>query len=91
MDSRDLSDYGEADDLYSFSDKLAVHATLDEQLALLTKTGFSICYALRKTSIVGKEWVDKTPMPVRIGYIFVTKKGEEPKMVLVPKALDLAL
>lgn len=86
-----MSDYGEVDELYSHIQKLDVHATLDEQLSRLMAAGYSICYSLRKTSIVGKNWVDKTPLPVGIAYSFVTKKGEEPKLVAVAKALDLGL
>jgi transcriptional regulator with XRE-family HTH domain len=84
-----LADYGEVDELYSYAQKLEVHATLDEQLSRLNDAGYSLCYALRKTSIVGKDWVDKTPMPVGIAYAFAVKRGEEPKLVAVPKALDV--
>ena len=86
-----LADYGEVDELYTYSQKLEVHATLDEHLSRLKDAGYSLCYALRKTSIVGKDWVDKTPMPVGIAYAFAVKRGEEPKLVVVPKALDLGL
>jgi transcriptional regulator with XRE-family HTH domain len=84
-----ISDYGEIAELYSHGQKLAVHTTLDEQLSRLKAAGYSICYALRKTSIVGRNWVDKAPMPVSIAYAFVTKKGNEPKLALVTKSLDL--
>ncbi len=84
-----LADYGEVDELYTYTQKLEVHATLDEQLSCLKNVGYSLCYALRKTSIVGKDWVDKTPMPVGIAYAFAVKRGEEPKLVVVPKALDV--
>jgi transcriptional regulator with XRE-family HTH domain len=83
-----LTDYGEVDELYSHSQKLDVHAALDEQLTLLKAAGYSLCYSLRKTSIVGKSWVDKTPMPVGIAYAFVNKEGTEPKLVAVAKSVD---
>jgi transcriptional regulator with XRE-family HTH domain len=86
-----MGDYGEVDELYSHTQKLDVHATLDEQLSRLREAGYSMCYSLRKTSIVSKDWGDKTPMPVGIAYAFVVKKGEEPKLAVVPKALDLSV
>lgn len=85
-----LGDYREIADQYSFTQKLQVHATLDGHIGRLRDAGFSICYALRKTSIMGKDWVDKTPMPVGVAYAFAVKRGDEPKLVAVPKALDLA-
>jgi transcriptional regulator with XRE-family HTH domain len=84
-----LADYGEVDELYTYTQKLEVHATLDEQLSRLKDAGYSLCYALRKTSLMGKDWVDKTPSPVGIAYAFAVKRGEEPKIVAVPKALDV--
>lgn len=86
-----MADYGEVDELYSHTQKLDVHAALDEQLSRLMAAGYSICYSLRKTSIVGKNWVEMTPLPVGIAYSFVTKNGKEPTLVAVAKALDHGL
>lgn len=86
-----MSDYGEVSDCYSHTDKLKVHADFGEQIEQLRGLGYSICFALRRTSISGKDWVDRTPMAVGIAYAFVVKKGEEPKLVAVPKALQSGL
>jgi transcriptional regulator with XRE-family HTH domain len=84
-----VRDYGEVSDEYSYSEKLGAHKAIDEYLERVKSAGFSVCYARRATKIVGKDWVDKTPWPVVMAYLFVTKKGEEPKRAVVPKALNV--
>lgn len=84
-----LRDYGDVDEHYSFSQKLGVHAELGDYLATLNKAGFSVCFALRNTKLVGQNWADKTPWPVTIGYVFVAPSGREPKQIAVLKAIQL--
>ena len=84
-----LKGYGDVEHDYSYAEKLEIHKHLDEHVQRINKTGFSVCYARRSTKIVGKDWVNKTPWPVVIGYVVVKKQGEEPKHMAVRKALDV--
>lgn len=82
-----VSEYLDCADLYSFTDKLEVHRHLSAELATLREHQLSLCAAVRRTSIVGKDWVDKTPMPTAIGYLFLAHLGAEPKQAMVAKAI----
>jgi transcriptional regulator with XRE-family HTH domain len=82
-----LREYGDCDELYSFTQKLGVYTDISEYLENLRRAGFSACFAVRHTKIVGSNWANKTPMPVSIGYLSIFPLGDEPKQIAVPKAL----
>src|SRR5262249_33628201 len=84
-----LRDYGDISQFYSCSEKLVVHADLQDYLVALTKVGFSVCSALRNTRLVGQTWADKTPWEVTIAYVFVARSDQEPRRVAVPKAVKM--
>jgi hypothetical protein len=86
-----LREYGDCDELYSFAEKLDVHAKLADDIAALGKAGYSVCYALRTTRLVGRDWVDKTPWAMTIGYVLVAPRGREPKQIAVPRAIQMGL
>jgi transcriptional regulator with XRE-family HTH domain len=58
-------------------------------LDALDKAGYSVSYARRDTKLVGENWADKTPWAVTIAYLMVYPKGSEPKVLLVPRKVNL--
>lgn len=80
-------EYHDCSELYSLSDKVPVQEGFTELAADLKRRGFQICIAERDTTVVGKNWVDKTPLAVTIAYLLVAPVGSEPKQIAVPRAI----
>jgi len=74
----------------SHGSRLESHAHLDELLADLTQAGARAFYAVRETRMVGANWVDKTPLPMTIGYVSVLPAEREIGYLMVPKRLSPA-
>ena len=77
---RDLLDT--LDDLYP-SQKLESAKNMDEYLEELRSFGLKAFVASRKTALLGKNWENKTPMPITVGYLLLSKDHKE--MIIVPK------
>jgi DNA-binding XRE family transcriptional regulator len=73
-----LREYGEVDELYSETAKLAVYEELDELLRTLEATGVAAHSALRRAKLRDTENSDSKP-PVRftIGYLVIDKADRE--------------
>jgi transcriptional regulator with XRE-family HTH domain len=84
-----MVDFGDADELYSFADRLKVHDDFDASLREIGRAGWSVCYATRRASFVGSTWENKTPLPMTIGYVLVAPKGKEPGRLAIPKGVPL--
>jgi transcriptional regulator with XRE-family HTH domain len=82
---RDLMDIS---DEISFTDKLAYNEALGTMLHDLGHLGVWVYSALRSTKIVGENWLDKTPMPITIGYLTAVPKGRVIAEMMVPKRLS---
>ena len=80
-----LQDYGDADDLYSQTARLDVHAELGEILADLNQEGYGFYYATRRMQMTGDNWEDKTPLKFTLGYMRLLPKGIAPAKFAVPK------
>jgi transcriptional regulator with XRE-family HTH domain len=84
-----MVDFGDVDELYSFTDRLKVDDDFDASLKDIGRAGWSICYATRRASFVGSTWENKTPLPMTIGYVLLTPKGKEPGTLAIPKGVPL--
>lgn len=80
-------DFRDSAELYSEVDKLDIYAEIQQHLDALDRNGIGLCYAVRETKLVGKDWVNKTPMPVTLVYITAGKKGNLPERFVVAKAI----
>lgn len=83
-----LKEYGDCDDLYSLSEKVGLYESLSELLNKIDGAGYRICYALRAASLVGNNWVDKTPWRITVGYAFAAPKNNVPTKFAVRKSLQ---
>lgn len=83
-----MRDYGDADEFYSYSQKLQVQRDFEGYLEALKQAGISMCYATRKAYLVTRNWKNQTPFPVTIAYAIVAPKGEEPAHVSVLRSVD---
>jgi transcriptional regulator with XRE-family HTH domain len=82
-----LNDYGEAHELYSHVDKLAVHRELDSFLKDLEKFGVTVDSALQSTAISSENWPNQTPLPIDILCLVVHPKGRIIEEFWVPKKI----
>jgi transcriptional regulator with XRE-family HTH domain len=83
-----MRDYGDVHDHHGFGEKVGFHGILDDLVDSIRKQGFSICYGVRRTKLTNDSWINKTPWPVTIGYVFAVPVGSEPKLVAVPKTIS---
>lgn len=84
-----LREYRDCADLYNEVQKLDVFEELQQQVDALDDAGISVCYAIRNTKLVGRDWVDKTPWPVKIVYLTAFTKGKVPPKMAVPHEVRL--
>lgn len=80
-----LRDYLDIWEDLSHSNRLETHRDFSELLAGMSEHGVRAYHAIRKTSIVGRSWADKTPMAVTIGYICVLPEDQKAMHLMVPK------
>lgn len=82
-DYRDLApDCGEIE-------KLTYIEEVQEMLGRLNALDIDICYATRDVKLVGKDWKDKTPWPVKLAYLTAFHRGKAPSRMAVPKAVQV--
>jgi len=84
-----LREYRDVARSMSETDKLEVFSDIQKYMDALAKAGFSLSCAQRSTKLVGENWKDKKPWPVSIAYVVVSLKGQEPKILLVPREVNL--
>ena len=82
---RDLDDLGDAG---SFSERLSYQRSLGEFLVQLEALGAACYRASRTTTIAGTTWVDKTPVPIKIGYLTVVPVEKILTEMMVPRRLS---
>lgn len=83
-----LQDMQDIRDLVSFTDKLSYNKEIGAMLTALEANGAIAYSAVRRTKIVGHNWVDKTPMPFTAVYITVVPLGRDFKEIMVPRRLS---
>ena len=81
--------YRDCVDLYSEVQKLEVHADLQRHLEALDAGGISVCFATRNTNLVGANWENKTPWPVKLVYLTAFHKRKVPDKMAVPRKIGL--
>lgn len=82
-----LRDYRDIAADYSETDKLQVFSDVQEYLDHLDSAGIAVVYAIRNTRIVGREWVDKAPWPVRLVYLYAVPKDAVRSKVVVERKI----
>jgi hypothetical protein len=83
-----LRDLGDIADDRSFADKLDYQRSLGELLKQLERAGAACYSAFRATKMVGVNWVDKTPLPITIGYLSVVPAEHILTVMMVPRRLS---
>jgi transcriptional regulator with XRE-family HTH domain len=63
--------------------------TVDELAEPLRAAGYCLAAATRKTSIVGRNWENKTPLPVTIVYLAVAPSAAPPSKIAVSKRVEM--
>lgn len=82
-----LRDLGDIGDDSSFADKLDYQRSLGELLDQLERVGAACYSGFRSTKMVGAGWVDKTPLPITIGYLSVIPTEHTLTEMMVPRRL----
>jgi transcriptional regulator with XRE-family HTH domain len=85
-----LRDYRDCASGFSEVQKVEVFAEIQQHIDTLASLGISICYATRDTTFVGRNWMNKEPMPVRLLYLSAFYKGKVPSKMIVPKKVEWA-
>lgn len=80
-----VRDYGDIWEDLGFSDRVLSQVDLATPLDALKALGMRAYQATRATRIVGKDWVDPTPLPMTIGYVTVIAADRDLSQILVPK------
>jgi transcriptional regulator with XRE-family HTH domain len=70
-------DYGDADELYSATQKISVYKDLGGMLRELEDMGAAAHSGTRDCRFVGDHWADKTPMRMSIAYLVVDLADRE--------------
>ncbi len=83
-----LRDLGDIADDISFADKLSYQRSLGEMLEQLEAAGAACYSAFRATKMVGANWVDKTPLPITIGYLTIVPVEKVLTEMMVPRGLS---
>ncbi|ASP69675.1 XRE family transcriptional regulator (plasmid) [Sinorhizobium meliloti] len=83
-----LRDLGDIADDISFADRLGYQRSLGEMLEQLEGAGAACYSAFRATKIVGENWVDKTPLPMTIGYSTVVPADHVLTEMMVPSRIS---
>jgi transcriptional regulator with XRE-family HTH domain len=82
---RDLGDVG---DEVSFANKLSYQRELDGMLKELEGHGTACYIASRAIKAVGAHWIDKTPIPLTIGYLTVVPAENILTEMMVPRRIS---
>jgi transcriptional regulator with XRE-family HTH domain len=72
----------------SFTEKLSSNQELETMLRELEGLGAAVYSAIRSTKITGDNWMNKTPIPLTIGYLTAVPKERIIEDVLVSRRLD---
>jgi transcriptional regulator with XRE-family HTH domain len=80
-----LREYRDCAELYAEVQKLDVYDELQRYIDALDAANISVCYVTRSTTLVGRDWPDKTPWPVTLVYLSAFHKGQVPDKMAVPK------
>lgn len=72
----------------SFTDKLAYNKEMDAMLQRLERLGASTYSATRSTRMTGEFWIDKTSIPLIIGYLAIIPADRDITEILVPRRLS---
>jgi len=83
---RDLIDVGND---ASFSDKLAYSQDLETLLRELEGLGTAVYSAFRSMQMANDTWADKTPIPMKIGYLTVVPAERVLTDMFVPRRAEL--
>lgn len=83
---RDLMDVGSE---ASFTEKLSYNKDLENILRDLEELGTAAYSAFRSVKIAGEHWVDKTPIPVNIGYLTVVPEQKVLEQMFVPRRVRM--
>jgi len=79
-----LSEYLDAKSEVSHQDRLAVADELETILDRLRQAGWSPVVATRETALMNDSWANKTPWPVKIGYLALRPTGQQtPKLAVL--------
>jgi hypothetical protein len=84
-----LRDYRDCASEFPEIQKLEIFTELQRHIDALYSAHVSLCYATRDTKLVGSDWPDKTPWPVRLVYLTAFHKGKAAPMMAVPKKVTL--
>jgi hypothetical protein len=79
-----LREYRDWADSCSETEKLDVFSDVQRILDELHAAGFCVGFACRETKLVGTDWKDKTPWPVRLIYVSAFAAVEAPTKMAVP-------
>jgi transcriptional regulator with XRE-family HTH domain len=80
-----ITDYGETAELCCQTDKLGIHAQLDDLLSELNQEGYGFYYASRAMKLTNDAWKDKTPLRTTLGYMRLLPTGKSPVQLAVSK------
>lgn len=80
-----VPDYGDIWEDLSFSGRVQFQANLAAPLDALKALGMRAYQTTRATQIVGKNWVDPTPLPMTIGCVAIIPADRDLSHTLVPK------
>jgi transcriptional regulator with XRE-family HTH domain len=83
-----LRDIVDISDDASFSDQLAYNKEMHGMLQKLEGLGTSVYSAVRATKMTGAFWADKTPMPIRIGYLAIVPSDRALTDIMVSRRLS---
>lgn len=71
----------------SFTERRRYREELERLKNELESFDLRLFWALRSTKMVGTNWADKSPMPIKIGYLTIVPKHRELREILAPKQL----
>jgi hypothetical protein len=63
--------------------------TVNELAEPLREAGYCLAAATRKTAIVGRNWENKTPLPVTIVYLAMAPSVSPPSKIVVSKRVKM--
>jgi len=71
------------------TDKLDVYADIQRALDELNAAAFDVCYGIRKATLIGKDWHNKTPWQVLLVYLSAFHRNKVPEKMAVPTKVDI--
>jgi transcriptional regulator with XRE-family HTH domain len=82
-----ITEYGDVAELYSQTDKLGVHAAVDDLLAELNQEGHGFYFGARAMKLTNDNWENKTPLKMNLGYMKLLPAGKSPVQLAVPNTV----